>query len=371
MKIALARGPGKFGGIFRRFRALAEYCESQRHDAVGLQLLAAQDGVESEPIRTITFGTRSIPADLWRATTSVEVLDSLSPLIDRVAISIASAKCDSVLAADTDLKGLIVVAASRRAGVPVTTFVASVASHDAAFEGHAATRFMPDVERYCLAESDHLIFPSRMAMEECSRSGVAMPPSTVIYNGIADEFFAASGDRDHSLVGAVMRLKAIKNPAALGRIARALNARGVRVELVADGGHARPATLRAIDGVRLVPATTDTLSLARFYRRCRAVMCPSHFEASGNVPMEALASGTPAVVTRRMGISEIFPELGLAHLVVDVDDIDASVERLLAASPMTSELRQHLQREFNWPAVCERILATCSGVETHARGALS
>jgi len=371
MKIALARGPGKYGGIFRRFRALANYCESRHHDAVGLQLFAAQDGVEVDPIRTLNFSAAAIPADLWRATTVAEVLESLSPQIDRVAIAIDAEKCDGVLAADTDLKGLIVVAASRRAGVPVTTFVASVASHDAAFEGHAATRYMPEVERYCLLESDQLIFPSRMAMAECSHPEMAMPPSSVIHNGIADEFFAANADRDPSLVGAVMRLKAIKNPAALGRIARALSAHGVRLELVSDRAHARPAILRAIDGVQLVPATTDTLSLARFYARCRAVMCPSHFEASGNVPMEALASGTPAVVTRRMGISEIFPELGLGHLVVDVDDIDLSVERLLAAPPISIDLRQQLQRQFNWPAVCERILATCDGVETHARGALS
>jgi glycosyltransferase involved in cell wall biosynthesis len=179
----------------------------------------------------------------------------------------------------------------------------------------------------------------------------------VIYNGIADEFFSAPPDaRDPKLVGAVMRLSAIKNPAALGKVARALAPRGTRVELVTDTTRARPALLQAVAGVQVVAPTTSTAALAAFYSRCRAIVCPSRFEASGNVPMEALAAGVPAVITSRMGIAELFRDLGLGNLVVDVDDIGATVDRLESAEPIGDDLRRRLQDEFRWPVVAERVI---------------
>ena len=357
MKIGFARGPGKFGGIFRRFRALAQYCGGHGHDAVGFQTFGELDGVIDGPMRTVAFSSRYLPPDLWRATTSAQVLDALQPMVDRVAAALETERCDTVLAADIDLKGLVMVAACRKAGVPVTTFVAGVARIEAASDGHAGTPYVEDVERYCLAQSDQLIFPSRLARAECAAGSATLARSRVIYNGIADEFFeTGSGAADAGMVGAIMRLSAVKNPGALGKVARALAPRGIRVELVTDAARARPALLRAIDGVRIVPPTTDTRSLAQFYSRCRAVVCPSRFEASGNVPMEALAAGVPAVITDRMGTAELYEELGLSDLVVGVDDIDTTVARLESAAPIGDAVRRHLHQAFRWPVVAERIV---------------
>jgi glycosyltransferase involved in cell wall biosynthesis len=72
--------------------------------------------------------------------------------------------------------------------------------------------------------------------------------------------------------------------------------------------------------------------------------------------MEAIAAGSPAVITSRVGVAEVFRDLGLGDLIVEVDDVEGTVERLVAARPIEDTVRDRLRGEFRWPAVCERIV---------------
>jgi glycosyltransferase involved in cell wall biosynthesis len=357
VKIALARGAGDYGGINRRFRALAEYCAG-RHEAIGLMLLGEVDGVVNGPIPTYGFSRKGMTWDIMRAVAIDEVLAAAEPLIARVADVLTAERPDRVLAVDTDLKGLTVIAACRRAGLPVTTFVASLSHIEAQYDARPAQRYMPAVERYCLTRSDRLIFPSRYAADCCQAAHGAMAPWTVIYNGIAAEFLdAPRPEPDARKIGAVMRLSRIKNPETLGRIATAVRQRGYSLSLITD--LRTPAQRRQQALVRdasILPPTLCTATLAAFYQHCRAVVTPSHFEASGNVPMEAIAAGSPAVITSRVGVAEVFRDLGLGDLIVEVDDVEGTVERLVAARPIEDTVRDRLRGEFRWPAVCERIV---------------
>ncbi len=356
MKIVVARGPGQYGGIFRRFRALAAYCD-QRHEMIGLLPCGDQDGVLDDPVRTYVFSLRPAAIDLMRATEIDEVLAACDAAIDAIARRLASLAPDRVMATDTDLKGLLVIEACRRLGLSVTTHVSSVAHVDAAFAGRPSQRYMEAVERFCLTKSSRLIFPSAFAAQECGVRVSDMAPWTVVYNGIAPEFLDPSPvSRDSTLVGAVTRLSPIKNPETLGRIAAALPRHGLRLEVVASAQGARKFPMLE-QHARLLAPTLDNARLASFYGRCRAIVSPSQFEASGNVPMEALATGTPPVVTTRMGVAEILRSFGRDDLVVAPNDVDAAVRSLLEAAPVDAALRATLRREFAWPVVCQRLIA--------------
>jgi glycosyltransferase involved in cell wall biosynthesis len=212
------------------------------------------------------------------------------------------------------------------------------------------------VEQYCVEQSDALIFPSRFAATFCAKSYPKMAPFRVIYNGISNTFFEETGSsRNPRKIGSVMRLTGIKNPQMLGKIADELYQLNYRVELVTclPKPYSKPKYLDHVHVVAQMPAVDG---VAGFYGSCGAIVCPSKFEASGNVPMESLASGTPAIVTKQMGVAELFDQLDLSHLVVSVDDVDTTVERVLAARPISPSVRKHLRREFTWSKVCKDII---------------
>jgi glycosyltransferase involved in cell wall biosynthesis len=351
----VARGPGQFGGIFRRFRELCEYCEG-RHELLGVMPMAESDETLDQPVRTLSYARAHVSADIFRAESVGAIFEACEAIIDRLARDLRQENPDKVLAADTDLKGLCVIEACHRAGFAVTTLVAGLSSLEAEFDSRSGLRFMPLVEQFCLERSDRLIFPSQFAANYCAARFRCMAPYTVIRNGIADTFLQAPAPNpEPRRIGAVMRTSGIKNPDMLGAVAERLRERGFSIDLVT--GAAPRSRLAQLSAIRLLPQTTCTATLANFYGGCQAILSPSHFEVSGNVPLEAIASGTPAVITDRMGVREIFDELGMQHLVVAVGDIDGAADRLANAEPVPQPVRDYLREAYSWPTVCARIVA--------------
>ncbi|MCX6723303.1 MAG: glycosyltransferase, partial [Candidatus Staskawiczbacteria bacterium] len=69
-------------------------------------------------------------------------------------------------------------------------------------------------------------------------------------------------------------------------------------------------------------------NLASFYRNMGVVISPSHFETYGNVAKESVASGTPAMVSCNMGVSETFNNLGLNNWVIKFDSVKSVYNRI-------------------------------------------
>ena len=105
--------------------------------------------------------------------------------------------------------------------------------------------------------------------------------------------------------------------------------------------------------------------LARLYNGAKCLVLPSHYEGFGLPPLEAMACGTPVVVSNRASLPEI---VGDAGLLVDPDDIEALSEAIIRAvddSALRSTLRQRgLQRaaEFSWTRAAEETLAVYQAV---------
>ncbi|MGB2876240.1 MAG: glycosyltransferase family 1 protein [Gaiellaceae bacterium] len=112
----------------------------------------------------------------------------------------------------------------------------------------------------------------------------------------------------------------------------------------------------AAEGIRLLGYVGDE-ELARLYRGAAAFAYPSRFEGLGIPVVEALASGTPAVVSAHPSLDEA---CGDAALRADPDDAEAFADALERALEPAPELRrsglEHAAR-FTWLACGQAVLA--------------
>ncbi len=110
--------------------------------------------------------------------------------------------------------------------------------------------------------------------------------------------------------------------------------------------------------------------LARLYNAARCLTLPSYYEGFGLPPLEAMACGTPVVVSDRSSLPEI---VGDAGLLIDPDspeDLCEALARVLEDGDLRASLRQKgLRRsgEFSWAkaaretmAVYDKVLETAS-----------
>jgi glycosyltransferase involved in cell wall biosynthesis len=153
----------------------------------------------------------------------------------------------------------------------------------------------------------------------------------------------------------VGRLKAHKNHAATLRAARVIGP-DVEVRLVGQGPEA-PALerLARMLGVRCrIETELDDAAVACAYHDARVAVCPSRFEGLGLTPVEAIASGTPAVA------SDIPPHrefVGDAARLFPLEDDSALVGAIRAAldddPPDPASVRQ-----LTIPVAAERFTAS-------------
>lgn len=105
------------------------------------------------------------------------------------------------------------------------------------------------------------------------------------------------------------------------------------------------------------PPTAD---LAALYNAATMLALPSHYEGFGLTVLEAMACGTPAIISDRGSLPEV---AGGAALVVDPDDAQEladAIERVLSDAVLRAELRARgLQRvaEFSWERCARETLA--------------
>ena len=164
---------------------------------------------------------------------------------------------------------------------------------------------------------------------------------------------------DAFVLGYVGRLAAEKNVRFLAQLEQGLLARGHRNFrfLVVGPGDEREwleANLRHAE----FPGVLKGEALAEAYANMDLFVFPSHTDTFGNVILEALASGTPPIVTASGG-PKFLVQHGVTGMVGESDEafID-SVSRLLSDRPWHERMRRAAWEDagnYSWDAVFERI----------------
>ncbi len=172
------------------------------------------------------------------------------------------------------------------------------------------------------------------------------------------------------VLGFVGRLSVEKNVALLPVIDRALQldrqlaAQGLTVQWLIIGHGAEEAMLRdALPAGRLLGGRLAGVlrgeELAAAYADMDLLVFPSHTDTFGNVVLEALASGVPALVTPDGGPAHILRD-GVTGRIVP-DDGFAPAIAAMAANPAGLEAMRRCARQYalqcSWDAVFDKVVA--------------
>jgi alpha-1,6-mannosyltransferase len=156
------------------------------------------------------------------------------------------------------------------------------------------------------------------------------------------------------------RLSPEKRPQrAVGALAE-LHRRGVPAFLVVAGDGPMRRSLQAQAGnlpVRFLRHVSDRGLLARLLATADVVLAPGPVETFGLSALEALASGTPVVVSNRSALPEVVGPAGIAAADNDAACADA-VQRLLGRD-LTERRRQAREQaeHFDWPTAVHGFLS--------------
>ena len=117
--------------------------------------------------------------------------------------------------------------------------------------------------------------------------------------------------------------------------------------------------LRSALGADAMKGVLRGEALAEAYADMDLMVFPSHTDTFGNVVLEALSSGVPAIVTPDGGPAHIVRDQVTGHVVAD-EDFAGAIEEVLrdheTLAAMKLAAREHALH-YSWDAVFERVIA--------------
>ncbi len=308
-----------------------------------------------------TIGTPN-PNSIYRKAKSLDELEhAFAGLIDEMASIVKGA--DVVLLGGTYFVPWCLMKAARKERKPVVLVYAGILSMEITHLPEEMQETLRLMERDFYDPRIFYIFPSRLTKATVERIfGHSLDNSEVIFNGIPPEFLALKGPSTREYpIAFVGRNTPVKNPEFLLELARVLD-KPLYMVTKEEADNKLIKDLRRASVVVLEPMESG--KLARFYSSCGVVISPSRFETYGNVPLEAVSTGTPAIISSSMGVSEVFSILGLGNYISGFDDVlsvAGKLEGLLDSGERIPErVREKIRRELSWPSVISRYLEICS-----------
>jgi glycosyltransferase involved in cell wall biosynthesis len=197
-------------------------------------------------------------------------------------------------------------------------------------------------------------------------------PCYLMRRGVDTEWFSPSHrtreTNDRTVVlGYVGRLSVEKNVTLLVRVERELAAMDVgRVRFLIVGHGSEEVSLRKDLKEAEFAGVLRGAALAQAYANMDVLVFPSHTDTFGNVVLEALASGVPAVVTPDGG-PKFTVQDGVTGFVTTDDRFSKAIAELVTDRARLQEMRLKA-REYamgcSWDAVFDRVYA---GYETALR----
>ena len=211
------------------------------------------------------------------------------------------------------------------------------------------------------ARTCDLIFTNSRFTAGEVRELLAFPPERirVAYPGIDPRFSPAgpSADLGAPYVLTVATVEPRKNLGTLVEAHRILRGRMPEIQLAVAGAVAKDRThdLRQ-PGVILLGYVPDD-DLAALYRGAAAFAYPSRFEGFGMPVVEALASGTPAVVSAHPSLDEASADVALRADPEDAEAFADALGRAVERDPDGARRGLAHASRFTWRACGEAVLA--------------
>src|SRR6202044_3173897 len=161
-----------------------------------------------------------------------------------------------------------------------------------------------------------------------------------------------------AVLGYVGRLSVEKNVALLAKVERELAAMGLgdAVRFLIVGHGSEEASLRRELKSAEFAGVLRGAELARAYADMDVLVFPSHTDTFGNVVLEALASGVPAVVTPDGGPKSLVRH-GVTGFVAEDAEFSNAIARIVGDAALHGHMRaaaRHDALSASWDAVFEK-----------------
>ena len=213
--------------------------------------------------------------------------------------------------------------------------------------------------------SDAIITVSNFSKSEIIKYTKTLKSINVIYNGINKNLFANKENSKENFILYVGNIKPHKN------LVRALTAfsliKGKNLQFKIIG---YKETLATVDNqaiklaqklgrrVEFIGYVNDN-TLRKLYQQAKLFLFPSLYEGFGFPPLEAMACGTPVIVSNVASLPEICGDAAFYVNPYDVNDIARGMETVLKDENLQKELIQKgLERVklFSWKISAEKLL---------------
>jgi glycosyltransferase involved in cell wall biosynthesis len=372
MKILTNVQTANLAGISRVFFAFTDYLRSQSRESVeivGVELdKEIKDGIRqeniSDQVRVLKLADNypQIGRLLNEGMAEVGMIrKSYIRLIRKLAEIISEESPDLIWLNGTYYVPWCLFEAAKRFNVPILLHYHGILTKEVEHWLEERRMVMEEMERSFDNDRLFYIFPSKVAKSTVENEvfGHEIAKSALLPNPIPDYFYEVNGNKRKRTIAMIARWNRIKNPNLTRRMAyyNTIKGNGWDFEIVTDQKSAE----RHFNCMAPLAKFREPMSgekLAKFYADTGVVISPSYFETYGNVAQEAVASGTPALVSSRMGVKEVFNKVGLKNWVIDINwPVDKIYKRVVEAGKagVMPEVREKM-KEFSNEAVSKRLM---------------
>ncbi|ADU96640.1 glycosyl transferase group 1 [Thermovibrio ammonificans HB-1] len=194
--------------------------------------------------------------------------------------------------------------------------------------------------------------------------GVSPERITVIYNAVSEKFFYDPCVEKENIVLAVGSLDPRKNLLRLIDAFKKLNLHDYTLFIVGQQSKIfrnskLEALIRNLSNVKITGYLTDE-ELVKLYQRAKLFIYPSVYEGFGLPPLEAMACGTPVIVSNVASLPEVCGDAAYYINPFSVDDIANGIRCVLEDDVLQKELiSKGLKRvkRFTWENSVKKLVS--------------
>jgi glycosyltransferase involved in cell wall biosynthesis len=235
--------------------------------------------------------------------------------------------------------------------------------------GRGMNPVISEIERKGIADADRVIAVSKFTKNKIINSyDIKKEKIDVVYNGIDKSEFERNLDAANpfgkKIVLFLGRLTLHKGADYFLRSAKKVLEKDKDVIFIVSGGGDMERKLIEMacnlgigDRVLFTGFLRDQ-QLRKIYKMANLYVMPSVSEPFGITPLEALASGTPVLISKQSGVSEVLNHCLKADFW-DVDEMSNQILAVLANQELEECLKANGNREIdklNWGAAADRIM---------------
>jgi glycosyltransferase involved in cell wall biosynthesis len=293
--------------------------------------------VNAQKTSTITIGVKvpNIAKVINKSKNLEQVKKAYEKVISAYQKAIINEKPNLVLINGTYYLPWCLFLACERENVPAVLHYHGVLAKEVQNWKKRQKKIFLEMEKCFDKKNIFYIFPSKITKNVVEKEvfGHKIKKAVIIPNPVPEHFFLQEEKINKKNIGIISRWTGIKNVRFCEELAIYNSKNGNRfvVNVITDLDKNHSKYKELSEFVKFHKPKTNE-KLASFYRDMGVVISPSHFETYGNVAKESIASGTPAMISSNMGVSETFKNLGLHNWIIDfnsVEDVYKKIENVM------------------------------------------